>query len=156
MPSGLPILRLWVRGLRKNDMPLRKVIGKMIGPSGRRLIWRAEAKMFVRSYRPWLKGMRALGIGGPSDLFGVRGRCLCILALAASTMLTTGADPLEQPGSAIRKDSGLRRNGNPGAGCVLRLRILLALSGARRKSSQSAPRMEASDSRPRTSASDSS
>ena len=59
--------------LRELHMPLRKVIGKMVGPSGRRLIWRVEAKLFARPYRQRLKGMRALEIGGPSDLFGDAG-----------------------------------------------------------------------------------
>ena len=54
-------------------MPIRKVIGKMVGPSGRRLLWRVEGKLFARPYRPCLKGMRALEIGGPSDLFGDAG-----------------------------------------------------------------------------------
>ncbi len=54
-------------------MPLRKVIAEMIGPSGRRLIWRAEASLFARPYRRRLNGTRALEIGGPSDLFGSAG-----------------------------------------------------------------------------------
>ena len=54
-------------------MDLRKVIGKMLGPSGRRLIWRFETKLFVRPYRQRLKGMRSSEIGGPSDLFGDEG-----------------------------------------------------------------------------------
>ena len=45
----------------------------MAGPSGRDLIWRVEAKLFARPYRQRLKGMRALEIGGPSDLFGDAG-----------------------------------------------------------------------------------
>jgi SAM-dependent methyltransferase len=54
-------------------MPLRKVIGEMIGPSGRRWIWRAEAKLFARPYRQCLSGMQAIEIGGPTDLFGEAG-----------------------------------------------------------------------------------
>ena len=54
-------------------MPLRKVIGKMMGPSGRRLIWRLEAGRRARPYRDCLKKMRAIEIGGPSNLFGVDG-----------------------------------------------------------------------------------
>jgi SAM-dependent methyltransferase len=54
-------------------MPLRKVVGKMVGPSGRRLIWRLEARLLARPFRRYLKGMRALEIGGPTDLFGDAG-----------------------------------------------------------------------------------
>ncbi len=54
-------------------MPLRKVIGKMVGPSGRRLIWRVEAKLSARPYRQRMKAMGAIEIGGPTDLFGDAG-----------------------------------------------------------------------------------
>lgn len=45
----------------------------MAGPSGRRSILRLEAMLFARTYRHRLKGMQALEIGGPSDLFGTQG-----------------------------------------------------------------------------------
>lgn len=51
-------------------MPLRKALGKMIGPSGRRLIWRLEARILARPYRHYLKEMRAIEIGGPSNILG--------------------------------------------------------------------------------------
>lgn len=54
-------------------MPLRKVVGSIIGPSGRRLIRRLEATHFASPFRRHLIGMRALEIGGPSDLFGDAG-----------------------------------------------------------------------------------
>lgn len=54
-------------------MSLRKIVGTMAGPSGRRSILRLEAMLFARTYRHRLKGMQALEIGGPSDLFGTQG-----------------------------------------------------------------------------------
>ncbi|MGB8481137.1 MAG: methyltransferase domain-containing protein [Acidobacteriaceae bacterium] len=54
-------------------MSLRKALGKIIGPSGRRLIWRLEASVRARPYRHYLKKMCAIEIGGPSNLFGVDG-----------------------------------------------------------------------------------
>ena len=62
-----------VSNFGKVDMPLRKVVGKIVGPSGRRLIWRLEARLLARPYRRYLKEVRALEIGGPSDLFGDAG-----------------------------------------------------------------------------------
>ncbi len=54
-------------------MPLRTLLGKMAGRSGRDLVNRVEARLFARAYRHHLNGMRALEIGGPSDLFGDKG-----------------------------------------------------------------------------------
>ena len=77
-------------------MPLRKVIGKMVGPSGRRLIWRFEAKLFAKPYRPYLKGMRALEIGGPTDLFGDAGSLPVYSCLASVDNVNYSAQTLWQ------------------------------------------------------------
>lgn len=77
-------------------MQLRKVIGKMIGPAGRRLVWRAEAKRFAGPYRPYLQGMRALEIGGPTDLFGDAGSLPVYSCLASVDNVNYSAQTLWQ------------------------------------------------------------
>ena len=57
----------------KRGAPLRTLLGKIAGPSVRRLEWRLEARLFARPYRHHLKGQRAIEIGGPSNLLGVEG-----------------------------------------------------------------------------------
>ncbi len=54
-------------------MSLRTALGKMAGSPGRRLAGRVETSLLARPYRHHLKKMRALEIGGPSNLLGKAG-----------------------------------------------------------------------------------
>lgn len=56
-------------------MKLRDTVKRVLGPRGRRLIRRLRTRRFkfVKEYRAALRGMRALEIGGPTDMFASEG-----------------------------------------------------------------------------------
>jgi len=56
-------------------MKLRETIKRLAGPGGRRLIRRLRTRRieFVKEYRAALRGMRALEIGGPTDMLASEG-----------------------------------------------------------------------------------
>jgi SAM-dependent methyltransferase len=54
-------------------MQLRGALRRMAGPRGLVLIRHIRTRRFIRAYKNLLRGMNALEIGGPSDIFGSSG-----------------------------------------------------------------------------------